>query len=204
MNKSWETYQSLMLALRHRFEIIESLRTSTLEPYFRAETAALHGRKIIEGIAFGCLVAVENRLETVPRDAKGQWNAEKIFKNLKSKKILALPSPSRIRMPTEEEIKEHNVKSVVEGMPEKRLTFDELLKIYQSLHVWLHEVNPYVYKEHTNFDNQKLEILWNDLTRLRSFIEKHFISIQGAAFFCVLWDNQDNLTKVAQAYKSPD
>ena len=204
MNSSWEIYQTLMLALRHRFEIIESLRTSQLEPYFRAETAALPGRKIIEGIAFGCLVAIENGLKTVPRDAKGQWNAEKIFKNLKSKKILTLPSPSHIRAPTGEEIKEYNIKSVIEGIPEKRLTFDELLKIYQSLHVWLHEVNPYVYKEHTKLDSKKLEMLWNDLTRLRSFMEKHFISIEGAAFFCVLWDNQDNLTKVAQATKIPD
>lgn len=201
---AWEIYQSLMLTIRYRFEAIDSLRNAQLEAYSKAESAAFHGRKIIEGIAFGCLVAIDNGFKTVPRDAKGQWNAEKILKNLKSKKILTLPSPSRIRMPTDEEIKEHNVKSVVEGMPDKRLTCDELLKIYQSLHVWLHEVNPYVYKEHTKLDSQKLEMLWNDLARLRSFIEKHFISIEGAAFYCVLWDSQDNLTKVAQATKKSD
>ncbi len=194
-----ETYYSLMLTIRDRFEIIESMRTASSEPYARAETAAFHGRKIIEGIAFGCLVAIENGLKTVPRDARGQWSAENIFKSLKTKNILTLPSPSLIRQATADEYREDDVKTVVEGITNRRLTHDELIKIYQSLHAWLHETNPYVRDIHTKLHEQKAYILWEDLTRLRLFIERHFIAIQGAAYFCVLWDSQDNQTKVISA-----
>ncbi|MDX2006042.1 MAG: hypothetical protein SFU83_12250 [Meiothermus sp.] len=193
-----------MLTVRNRFDAIEALQTASFEPFSRAEAAAFNGRKIVEAIAFGCLVAVDNGLKEVPRDAKGQWNAQDIFKSLKSKSLSVLPSPSLIRQATIEEQREHNVKAVLEGIPERRLTHDELISIYQSLHVWLHEVNPYVNKNHANFYAQKAEKLWADLARVRLFVEGHFISIRGEAFFCVLWDSQDNQTKVGSLTKSVD
>lgn len=197
-----DTYLSLMLTIRNRFDTIDLLHNASSEPFSRAETAAFHGRKIVEAIAFGCLVAIENGLNTVPRDAKGQWNAESIFESLKSKALSALPSPSIIRQATPDEQRENNVKAVGEGIPEKRLTHDDLISIYQSLHAWLHEVNPYVHSEHANFYDQKAETLWADLTKLRLFMERHFISIHGAAFFCVLWDSQDGQTKVGSLSKA--
>ncbi len=41
--------------------------------------------KIIEAIAFGCLIGLENGLKVIPRDAQGQYNAETIFKTLSKK-----------------------------------------------------------------------------------------------------------------------
>jgi hypothetical protein len=49
---------------------------------------------IVEAIAFACLVAIDNALKYVPRDAEKQWNAETIFQNLKSKNLKVLLSPS--------------------------------------------------------------------------------------------------------------
>lgn len=196
-----DTYLSLMLTIRDRFDIIGTLQDASSEPFSRAETAAIHGRKIVEAIAFGCLVAIENGLNTVPRDAKGQWNAEDIFKSLKSKGLSVLPSPSIIRQATPDEQRENNVKAVFEGIPERRLTHDDLISIYKSLHAWLHEVNPYVHSEHANFYTQKAETLWSDLAKLRLFMERHVISIHGAAFFCVLWDSEDGQTKVSSLSK---
>jgi len=190
-----------MLTVRDRFDTIEALRDASSEPFSRAETAAFHGRKIVEAIAFGCLVAIENGLKEVPRDAKGQWNAESIFKSLKAKGLSVLPSPSRIRQATPDEQRENDVKAVVDGIPERRLTHDDLINIYQSLHAWLHEVNPYVHTEHASFYAQRAETLWADLAKLRLFMERHFISIHGAAFFCVLWDSQDQQTKVGSLNK---
>jgi hypothetical protein len=90
---------------------------------------------------------------------------------------------------------------VIEGIPENRLTHEELIGIYQRLHAWLHEVNPYIYQEHSSFYAQKAVTLWADLERLWLFVEKHFISIRGAGFFCVLRDNQDQQTKVVPLAK---
>ncbi len=191
-----ENYGSLMWTIRYRFDVIETLRQSNAEPFSRAESAAFHGRKIVEAIAFACLVAIENGLKNVPRDVRGQWNAETIFKSLKSKKLTVLPSPSMIRQATPEEKSTSDVSVTIEGIPERRLTHDDLIKIYQGFHAWLHEVNPYTYQGHSEFYTQRSATLWKDLERLHLFVERHFISIHGAGFFCVLRDSSDQQTKV--------
>lgn len=194
--QSQEIYLSLMKTIRGRLDVIEALKISPIDEFPRAESAAFHGRKIVEAIAFACLVAIENKLKTIPRDAKGQWNAESIFNSLKKKGLTVLPSPSIIRQTTEEEIKISNIKTVIEGQPERRLTHEQLIDIYKRLHAWLYEVNPYIHKDHFSFCSRKASELWDDLSKLALFIDKHFISIQGSGFFCVLRDNQDQQTKV--------
>lgn len=197
-----DTYLSLMLTIRERFDSIEVLRMTSNTTFARAEVCAFHGRKIVEAIAFACLVAVENGLKEVPRDAKGQWNAETIFKNLKSKGLSVLPSPSLIREASMEERRENNVKGFIDGIPERRLSHEDLVGIYQTFHAWLHEVNPYVHSGQEAFMSAKLQTLWADLARLRLFVERHFISIRGEAFFSVLWDSQDGQTKVGSFSKA--
>jgi len=191
-----ENYGSLMWTIRGRFDVISVLRQSNLDSFSRAESAAFHGRKIVEAIAFACLVAIDNGIKKIPPDAKGQWNAETIFKRLKAKNLNVLPSPSKIGQPTDEEARVNNVKFTIEGIPERRLTHENIIEIYQRLHAWLHEINPYNNKGHEEFYLQKSDMLWEDLERLQLFVERHFISIHGSGFYCVLHDTQDNQTKV--------
>ena len=66
-----ENYGSLMQTIRERFDVIGQLKASHAADFARAESAAFHGRKIVEGTAFTCLVSIENGLTTIPRDAKG-------------------------------------------------------------------------------------------------------------------------------------
>jgi hypothetical protein len=190
------TYLSLMRTIRGRLDLIEQLKESTGADFLKAESAAFQARKIVEAIAFGCLVAVENGLTVVPRDAKGQWNAEDILKNLDKKNLSAFPSPSLIRAATLQEQNDLGVKSVVEGIAERRLTRDELIEIYQRLHRWLHGANPYTYASQSAFHATFSPRLWEDVSKVRRFIEKHFIAIRGAAFFCVTHDDRDGQTKV--------
>jgi hypothetical protein len=201
--KPIETYSSLMRTIRNRFDIIETLRQSELEAnsFSKAETATFHGRKIIEAIAFACLVTVEHGLKVIPKDAKGQWNAEKIFKSLKAKKLNVMPRPSIFRKATESETIKSGAKITIEGVPEKQLTDEELIEIYQGFHAWLHEINPYTHEGVDKFYEEKSPNLWRDLERLHRFIERHFISIRGASFFCVLKDSKDFETKVIPLQK---
>lgn len=199
-----ETYRLLMRTIRGRLDLIAALQDSGSIDFVKAEAAAFQGRKIVESIAFGCLVAVENGLKAVPRDAKGRWNAEDILRGLGKKGLEAFPSPSVIRAPTDEERQHHNVRLVVEGVPERRLSRDELIKIYQRLHGWLHETNPYVYPTQQDFYAKWSQQLWDDLSKLRRFIEEHFISIRGAGFFCATHDNRDGQTKVIGLNKLAD
>ncbi len=185
-----------MQTVRGRLDVIAQLKESTANDFARAEAAAFHGRKVVEGTAFACLVAIENGLPTVPKDAKGKWNAEDILKSLKQKGLDVLPSPSVFREATPAEKQDQRVTMVIEGVPERRLTHDELITIYQRLHGWAHELNPYTHDEHETFYAKQSASLWQDLNRLEQFLERHFIGIRGKGFYCTLRDSQDGLTKV--------
>lgn len=125
-----------MEVIRDRFDSIDALSKTGFDNFNISEMAAFHCRKIIEGIAFGCLIAMKNGFKTIPKDAEGQYNAEKILKTLIKKGIETFPSTSIIRDATEDEEKKYHVKATVEGVPEKRITQKELIKKYQRLHNW--------------------------------------------------------------------
>jgi hypothetical protein len=196
-----ENYISLMQTICGRLDVIAQLKQSTADDFAKAEAAAFQGRKVVEGTAFACLVAIENGLPAVPKDAKGKWNAEDIFRSLKKKDLNVLPSPSVFREATPEEKQEQGASKVIEGVPERRLTHDELIEIYQRLHSWAHELNPYTHDEHETFYAKHSSVLWEDLRRLEQFLERHFIGIRGKGFYCTLRDSQDKLTKVVPLSK---
>ena len=176
-------YENLMKVARVRLDAIRALRNASFDTFSRAEAAALHGRKVVESIAFACLVALDHGVNQVPRDAKGQWSAEAIFGSLKKKGLNVLPSPSVLRAPTAEEIaKQGPIKSTIQGVAERRLTLDELRAIYMRPHKWLHELNPYVESDRTAFASAHEADLWADLERVDGFIDRHFISIRGQGF----------------------
>lgn len=185
-----------MATIRYRFETLSALSASSVPRFAKAELAAFHGRKIVEAIAFGCLVATDNGLKHVPRDARGKWNAEEILLGLKSKKISTLPSPSEIRLANRGAIDESDARAVIEGIPQNRLSHDDLIGIYRRFHAWLHELNPYTQPDRDAFHDEKIQSLNDDLKRIRDFIERHFISINGEGFFATLWDSVDNEVKV--------
>ncbi len=194
--KSDYHYQSLMQTVRGRLDVIAQLKASVADNFSRAESAAFQGRKVVEATAFACLIAIENGLSTVPKDARGKWNAEDILKSLKKKGLEVLPSPSTIREATVAEQKDAGVKAIIEGVPERRLTHEDLISIYQRIHRWTHELNPYTQVEHEVYYANHATALWEDLNRLERFLERHFISISGKGFYCTLRDSQDGKTKV--------
>src|SRR5690349_9887066 len=104
-----EVYKDLMTTIRSRFDLVNTLKAQRTDESFVDEIAAFQGRKILEGIAFGCLVAVENGVGAVPRDAEGQYRANKIFSSLDKRNLKVLPSPSEIHKATEEEFKKYGV-----------------------------------------------------------------------------------------------
>jgi hypothetical protein len=179
-----EQYVDLMAVIRKRFDLINSIRSIPGDRFARAEDAAFHGRKIIEGIAFGCLVAVENGLKAIPRDAQGQWNAKAIFFRLDAKKLNAFPCSAIVREATKvERTANPGVTITIEGQPLKNLDRDELSNMYADLHRWLHEINPYVEEGRASFLQRYENELWDALVRLEAFIERHDIGIGGQLFF---------------------
>jgi queuine/archaeosine tRNA-ribosyltransferase len=199
-----EKYKKLMKVVRDRLDSIKSISSNEFTNFNDTEIAAFHGRKIIEAIAFGCLIGTKNGFKTIPKDAEGQYNAEKIFKTLNRKGIEIFPSPSEIRQATPEESIKHNVKIVIDGIPERRITKEELIKKYQRMHNWLHELNPYTREEQQVFYEKHQGQLVRDLEELRLFLVSHVMSINGEAFFCTLYDKIDGTTKVISLSKISD
>jgi hypothetical protein len=58
-----EIYADLMQVIRRRLDTIRILQTMQGDEFSRTESAAFQGRKVIEGIAFACLVATENGIK---------------------------------------------------------------------------------------------------------------------------------------------
>lgn len=188
-------YLSLMQTIRGRLDIIETLKTTPEAKFLKAEAAAFQGRKVIEATAFACLVATENGLKTVPRDAKGQWNAEAILKSLKAKGISALPDPSQMIEPSPE-LKLQGANFTIAPMPERRLSATDIIEMYRRFHSWLHELNPYTAGNHEAFYAHHSKDLWRDLERLSMFLDRHIICIKSNGFFCALRDKVDFQTKL--------
>ena len=61
-----------MEVIRSRFDSIDALSKIGFDNFNNTEMAVFHGRKIIEGIEFACLIATKNGFKTIPRDAEGQ------------------------------------------------------------------------------------------------------------------------------------
>jgi hypothetical protein len=53
------------------------------------------------------------------------------------------------------------------------------------------KAQPYTEPDYVAFCAKNAAPLWQNMTRVDQFIDKHFISIAGQAFFCVLRDNLD-------------
>ena len=188
-----EQYLELMGRVRERFEVIRRLKAIGPQNFSACEGIAFHLRKIIEGIAFGCLVACENGLKQIPSDAKGQWNADTIFAQLDKRKLIVFPNPSQLRNATDAEARESGVKVVIEGLPECVLQYPQVREIYRSTYPFLHEKNPY---RPSQFGPAIFKKLWYDVDLIWKLIERHFIVIGGEGFYCTLVDSQDGQTKV--------
>jgi len=182
-----------MKAARDRFDVIESLRNPSINKWLHDETAAFHGRKIVESIAYSALVAIEQHAGEVPRDLRGQWNAETILKSLIKRKVSALPIACNVSASEDPESS-----FSINAAPERNLSAQEIIAVYQRLHTWLHEDNPYRVKDVRVVDSRPL---WADLDALRSFLRMHYIQIGDKSIHCNLWYPPENkvLVMVASA-----
>ncbi|MCR6733028.1 MAG: hypothetical protein NVV83_02525 [Afipia sp.] len=187
-----EVYQQLCIRLRHRIEFAEAVLISSAPKWQIVEAVSLQGRKAIETIAHMCLVATEHSLGElgIPKDVKKHWNAETIFERLHKKNISVLPSPSRMKKSSDP-----RYKAVFEGVPENRLTYRELIALYQMCHEGLHDVNPYRLPESISYYEGLTPKLSQGIIRIKNFTWVHFIGIKGEGFAVDL-RNTNGLTVV--------
>jgi hypothetical protein len=190
-----------MTTVRARHELVSGLGLTPTSSFVDFETAAFHLRKSIEGIAFGCLVAMDNGLKAIPRDAQGQWNADKIFSKLKKQDSLVFPE-SFIRQDAGDECPP-GVHHHIVPRKEANLSIDEVRGIYRRLHVWNHEWNPYVEDHGKDFEKRKTELL-DFGPRLWNWIVCHMIGVGGEIFLAHLKEGPNGQVLIASATSNTD
>ncbi|ATW04942.1 hypothetical protein [Sphingorhabdus sp. YGSMI21] len=189
-------YQSLLINIRARYEIINNLHPDANSDFAVLETSAFHMRKSIEGVAFSCLVALDNGLKQIPKDARGQWNADKIFAKLSKQKELVFPESFKRETPPEGS--DPRVSHYIVKRPEINLTVDDVRAIYRRSHKWLHEWNPYVESLGRDFEKSKAELL-SDLPKIWDWLLQHLIGIGGKVFLGLLKDGPNEEVRVVAA-----
>ena len=140
---------------------------------------------------------------SIPRDVKSHWNAETVFERLKKKGLKLLPSPSTIK-----KSENPQYKLEVIGLPEKRLSYDDLISIYRSFHDGLHEPNPYVQADEDQFYTKLVPVVRENVDRIKKFVWSHFVSIDGRGFLVRLKDTEGKfavvpLNKIAELPTDP-
>src|SRR3954464_10577458 len=94
----WDGYRRGMSMIRNRFVELERSREN--EPrLMRAERTALHVRKIIEGVAYAALSAVEHRNQKMLAEQRTK-DGDKLLDWLQAKGLLRLPHAQIISPPS--------------------------------------------------------------------------------------------------------
>ena len=189
-------YLSIMTRIRARFDTIDLLDPTDNSDLSVLETVAFHLRKIIEGVAFGCLVAVENGLKSVPRDAVGQWNADTIFARLKKRSQLAFPEAFDRQNP--EPGSRPQVQHHIVARNDLAMSVDEMRNCYRRTHPWLHEWSPYVPAHAKDFEKRRSDLLRDEIA-VRNLLWQHLIGIGGEVFLGYLKDSADGQVRVVAA-----
>jgi hypothetical protein len=177
-DKKMQQYRGLMRNVRARFEIIDGLKLSATSEYAELETAAFHLRKSIEGVAFGCLIALENGLREVPRDARGQWNADKIL--IRISKLDEPPFPKAIHVGDGEDADHH-----ISRNEQDDLSIEAVQQIYRRTHRWLHEMNPYVPVTLKKFDELRSNLL-ADIVSIWKWLLHHLVVVNSEVLMVVM------------------
>ena len=186
-----DTYQVLAVNLRSRLDFAENTLANPYKFAFQTvETVSLQGRKSVETIAYMMLVATEHAFgrANMPRDIRGQWNAEPIFKELKKRKLDLIPSPQRVTAP-----KDSPYSLVIEGIAEHRLSYDDLVRIYRVFHKGLHEPNPYAHSVDDAYYLNLLPEIHKAISQIKNLTWRHLVFINGHAFLCILSDDNGNV-----------
>lgn len=190
-------YSELMFLVRHRLDMLQQLSDMDGDERMKGETIALQGRKVVESIAYACLIATDNSGIQLPRKVLKEWHAPTIFKSLVKQTPYAFPSPSMVRSPNAEEaINNPGIKAVFEGIPNRRQTYEDLLGMAAHFNLWLHETNPYTT---SRLDYKRL---LNDAKLIDDFLVSHAMTIAGVGYMCVLRDKVDGQVKIIPIAKA--
>ncbi len=166
-------YHATMILIRNRFLAIAS-SVDDEQPLTRAERIGLQVRKIVEGVAYGCLSGVEYRNQQTLADQRTK-DADKLLVWLISKNLLKLPCAQRIEPSPSPEYE-----AVLAGAGEFDLNAGYLRSAYSRASALVHERHPE--RLSTSTVVAELAAIEADAERLRSWLWLHIMFLRGEGF----------------------
>ena len=172
----YTAYEVGMTVIRARLLYLDS-KPADAHPLVAAEKIAFQVRKIIEGVAFAALSAVEYRNRQMMSDHRGK-GADKLLIWLDKKRLLSLPSARQVE-PAPEPTPVGCLGSLVEA-PDRNMAVEQLRAAYSRASALIHERHP------ERFIPETIEAecfaLEEDGRRLRAWLWLHVTSLHGEAF----------------------
>jgi hypothetical protein len=144
MSKSplpFRNYENLMLVAKGRLMFIEEFNDKKVD-FLKVELIAVQLRKIIEGIAYGCVCACELGGESLSDAVTGSYDARNVFTELKRKNLDFVPRPCSFAFKGEVDIEEWNISN--KGLTRSAIfrSANDYSRAYKKLHQYAHEFHP--------------------------------------------------------------
>jgi hypothetical protein len=166
-------YQDTMTLIHLRLLVLD-VRVDTENPIIRAERLALHVRKIVEGVSFAALSAMEHRNNRVLAGQR-TMDADNLLDWMNKKGLLRLPSSQRVGASPLE-----GYAMLCEGAGDQDLSLSDLKEMFSRSSALVHERHPErLTAEVTASETAALE---NDALRLRSWLWNHIMFLRGEGF----------------------
>lgn len=167
------SYERSMSLIRARLISIEALPLGEA-PLLRAERIALQVRKIVEGVAFAALSAVEHRNKNILSEQRTK-DADKLLSWLDHRQLLRLPSGQTLEASPSVEFK-----CVFSGAANQDMKLEELKSAYSRASSLIHERHP----ERLTDEQILIEgaLIEEDARRLRGWLWLHIMFLRGEGF----------------------
>lgn len=172
----YTAYEIGMTVIRARLLSLET-KPPDRHPLVHAERAALLVRKVVEGVAFAALSAVEYRNGQMMPELRNK-DADKLLSWLDKKRLLRLPSARRVS-PAAEPAPVGCLGSLAEAT-EHDMTVDQLRSAYSRASALIHERHPERFlPDAIEAESTALE---KDGERLRAWLWLHVVRFEDEAF----------------------
>jgi hypothetical protein len=165
-------YQHSMGIIWERLTSLDS--SFTKGTLLRTEYAALQVRKIIEGVAFAALSAVEH-INSQVLAAQRSKDADKLLVWLNAKGLLRLPAAQRIEPPPSPDFA-----VVLSGSGDKDWSLNQLKAAYSRSSSFVHERHPELIT--SNRIAAEAAAIEEDADRLSSWLWVHIMFLRGEGF----------------------
>ena len=134
-------YENLMLLAKRRLMFIEEFNNKKVD-FLKIELIAVQLRKLIEGVAYGCVSASELGGANLSEETLDAYDARTVFEALRKGDLNFIPRPCSFTFNGGETMEEWNISKKDVARSDQLNSAKDYLNAYKKLHQYAHEFHP--------------------------------------------------------------